>query len=185
MEESIKVPLDRSVASDGVGHNTPVTSYLPSGVHDNPLPMGKYYPSNYEKTMDQSRQENQGSLHRSASSKQPSQGPSRQHSSASTHNTEVDLKRRLQQYQRDMITQATLAASEVMGGQARAGSTTAAGLKLNELPMKTVPFGAQFVQKPTSPRLYPLGSPGPVTPMDLESEGTSYLDRGRGKTVCS
>lgn len=33
-------------------------------------------------------------------------------------------------------------------------------------------------QKPTSPRLLPLGSPGPVTPMDLEG-GDSYLTLGR------
>lgn len=32
------------------------------------------------------------------------------------------------------------------------------------------------VAKPTSPRLIPLGSPGPVTPLELEGDG--YLTAG-------
>ncbi|KAF2484056.1 hypothetical protein BDY17DRAFT_120491 [Neohortaea acidophila] len=35
---------------------------------------------------------------------------------------------------------------------------------------------------PESPRLMPLGSPGPVTPLELESEGDDYLMSGGGPT---
>lgn len=69
-------------------------------------------------------------------------------------------KHRLQQYQRDMIAQAALAASEVLGGTANLGGSMVRG------------------QKPVAPRLLPLGSPGPVTPIDLEGGGDSYLTRG-------
>lgn len=59
-----------------------------------------------------------------------------------------DVKRKLQQYQRDMIVQARMASSS-QGGRV----------------------------KPDSPKLVPLGSPGPITPFELE-ESAGYLVAG-------
>jgi len=62
-----------------------------------------------------------------------------------------DVKRKLQQYQRDMIAQARLASSSHEG--------------------------AVRVSKPISPRILPLGSPGPITPFELE-ESSGYMVAG-------
>jgi hypothetical protein len=88
------------------------------------LPLGKYHPSNYPSRV-----------------KLPDQlGPQ-------THKRQKsDIKKKLQQYQRDMVEQATLAGRLAMPGN----------------------------MKPVSPRLAPLLSPGPVTPMELE-ERDGYL----------
>jgi hypothetical protein len=59
-----------------------------------------------------------------------------------------DITKKLQQYQRDMVEQAALAGRMAFPGA-----------------------------RPISPRLLPLGSPGPVTPMELE-EGDGYLGAG-------
>jgi hypothetical protein len=49
------------------------------------------------------------------------------------------------------------------------------------LPLK---LGSEPANKPISPRLLPLGSPGPVTPMDLADSGTGgYLDKALGSTL--
>lgn len=91
-------------------------------------------------------------------------------------------KHRLQQYQRDMIAQAALAASEVMGGTAaRDGSgLPASAAALAGLPLANIQLTGSMMRghKPVSPRLLPLGSPGPVTPIDLEGGGESYWTRG-------
>lgn len=76
-----------------------------------------------------------------------------------------DTKPRLIQYRRDMIIQAT-----VVGSNMAQSSDSKAGL------------GALLKShKPQSPRLAPLGSPGPVTPMNLEgatgSDSYLMLDR--------
>lgn len=60
-----------------------------------------------------------------------------------------DIRKKLQQYQRDMVEQAALAGRMTVPGTG----------------------------KPPSPRLAPLGSPGPVTPMELE-ERAGYLIAG-------
>merc|ERR1712098_456843 len=52
-----------------------------------------------------------------------------------------DIKRKLQQYQREMIAQARAAAPTMKDGR--------------------------ISKEPSSPRLQPLGSPGPITPFDL------------------
>lgn len=85
---------------------------------------------------------------------------------------EGDAKRKLQQYQRDMIAQATLAARKVLG------SGENSTLKLPGFPVPCLPTGAPATN-PISPRLRPLGSPGPVTPMELEATDGSYIDKGR------
>lgn len=64
------------------------------------------------------------------------------------------MKRKLQQYQRDMIAQARLATSH-----------TTHGLKLQ-------------MPKPISPKLMPAESPGPMTPFELEEESAGYLTGG-------
>lgn len=74
---------------------------------------------------------------------------------------ESDAKRRLQQYQRDMIAQATLALN---GGNVNAAALSS---------LRTIGFAS--MSKPSKPRLAPLGSPGPVTPMELEGSGEGYL----------
>lgn len=81
------------------------------------------------------------------------------------------MRRKMQQYQRDMIAQATMA----LGSSAK--STTS--LSLNGLPIKDTWITGSSPHKPRSPRLDPLGSPGPVTPMELESAGSSYLEKGK------
>lgn len=157
--------------------DTPVTSYLPSGYHNSPLPMGKYYPSNYE----QRNNKNQGSHRPSvvgSSVKSDSQVPTRIGDPKLPATTpESEVRRRLQQYKRDMIAQATLAASEVMGeshGRKSRGETRPEDLLALDMRLNAP------VHRPLSPRLLPLGSPGPVTPMDLESPtGGGYLDKGR------
>ncbi len=106
----------------------PVASYIPSGIPDIPLPVGKYYPSNYEM-----RKKNGASKERGAkcsglqaqvpelkidstspcSSPPPSGSPSHRLSHRPSNS---DAQRRLLQYRRDMMAQATLAANRVMGG---------------------------------------------------------------------
>lgn len=84
-----------------------------------------------------------------------------QPSSASHTRTESEAKYRLQQYQRDMIAQATIALN-------RGGANEAA---LNSIRS----MGFNNMMKPSKPRLIPLGSPGPVTPMELEGSPDGYL----------
>ena len=68
---------------------------------------------------------------------------------------ESEAKRRLAQYQRDMIAQAAMA----IGGSS--SINRAAVPNFGNL-------GFTHISKPDKPRLQPLGSPGPVTPMELE-----------------
>jgi hypothetical protein len=153
----------------------PVTSYIPSGVHDSVLPMGKYYPSNYEKHSlhgqnESGNQEQSGNQEHSggvASSRPPAADP----------RNNSDVRTKLRQYQRDMIAQATLA----IGSAARYGKVvpTPAAMSLNGIPMRAEPLRGATPAKPISPKLVPLGSPGPVTPMELESSEGSYLDKGK------
>lgn len=150
---------------------TLVTSYVPSGLHvSGSLPMGKYYPSNYEK---------RSHVHKPTPS---SYKPAKSTSQVPTYGglqkarPEGDARQKLQQYQRDMVAQATLAARKVMGGGNQAPSLAIPGLPSQG----GIPVSAPATANPSSPRLRPLGSPGPVTPMELESSAGSYLDKGRG-----
>ncbi|KAJ3531484.1 hypothetical protein NM208_g8859 [Fusarium decemcellulare] len=91
---------------------------------------------------------------------------------------ETEIRRKLQQYQRDMIAQASMAANELLGSSAKPDSKLAGGVSLHSLPLRDSRFLTPGPHKPRSPRLAPLGSPGPVTPMDLESlDGGDYLSR--------
>ncbi|KAL8745758.1 MAG: hypothetical protein Q9190_002138 [Brigantiaea leucoxantha] len=67
-----------------------------------------------------------------------------------------DAQHKLQQYQRDIVMSATRAAGRS--------------------PLSPAP-----INKPSPPRLHPLGSPGPVTPLMLEG-GEDYLIAGLGGT---
>ncbi|KAI5867711.1 hypothetical protein GGS23DRAFT_190722 [Durotheca rogersii] len=153
--------------------STPVTSYIPTGTQENSLPMGKYYPTNYIKRKEEKRSRKQGRPPTSnfaapTGSKSESQiltardastiplGPSR---------NESEAKRRLQQYQRDMIAQASLALN---GGNVSAATLSS---------LRAIGFTS--VSGPGKPRLAPLGSPGPVTPMELEGPGDGYLGARR------
>ncbi|KAK1987463.1 hypothetical protein LZ30DRAFT_175033 [Colletotrichum cereale] len=173
-------PLSVIGSSDFSNVNTPVASYLPSGVHDTPLPMGKYYPSNYEQQNSHSaRTRPSGPPSRVSSTRSEGHIPTREAYRTSSRQ-DSEARRKLQQYQRDMIAQARLAASEVLGSspnQVNAGPCST--ITLNGVPLTNLHhIGTPGAHKPMSPRLLPLGSPGPVTPMDLEGGQGGYLDRG-------
>lgn len=170
MLQAAKMPSSR-------GH-TPVTSYVPSGLHETPLPVGKYYPSNYEQRQKQSH-------HASASStRRPSTvGPSSLKSDTVVPQInradprgrpDSEAKMRLLQYQRDMITQAQLAKQRLEIGYPST-SPGAAGHHSARLPKTSSPRG------PISPRLQPLGSPGPVTPLALEGADGYLSARSRDR----
>ncbi|KAL7621214.1 hypothetical protein AAE478_008531 [Parahypoxylon ruwenzoriense] len=160
---------DPAEPGHAAGSNTPVSSYMPTGTQDSPLPMGKYYPSNYKKRKEEKRSRQQGRPPTSEpavpiSSKSESQvSTTRDASTIPTGHlrNESEAKRRLQQYQRDMIAQATLA---LTGGNVSAATLGS---------LRTIGFTS--MSKPSKPRLVPLGSPGPVTPMELEGPGDGYL----------
>ncbi|KAI0548465.1 hypothetical protein F4679DRAFT_550557 [Xylaria curta] len=146
---------------------TPVASYMPLGDRSSPLPMGKYYPSNYERRKD----EKKAKKHRpttsaptmSGSTKSESQVPTVNQTSSIGHSrNESEAKARLQQYQRDMIAQASIALGRGAPNEATLGSIRQ--------------YGFNHLIKPSKPRLVPLGSPGPVTPMELEGSATGYLE---------
>ncbi|KAK4102817.1 hypothetical protein N658DRAFT_494880 [Parathielavia hyrcaniae] len=170
-------PRSQDVAS-GSDFDDPISSYMPSGHHEDVvLPMGKYYPSNWEKRHGKAPQD------RSSPMTQPNapvirsepQIP-RYHSDQMHHRRSSDVKRRLQQYQRDMVAQAAMAANALIasGASAHPGAAPAAGSH-GGLPVPKVQLATNFLRthKPISPTLRPVGSPGPVTPMSLEAD--SYL----------
>lgn len=165
MLQAAKMPSSR-------GH-TPVTSYVPSGLHETPLPVGKYYPSNYEHRQKQTH-------HSSRSSTRPSSavGPSSVKSDTVVPQInradprgrpDSEAKTRLLQYQRDMITQAQLAKQRLEDG----GVAGLHGASSQRLQKTNTPRG------PISPRLQPLGSPGPVTPLALEGADGYLSARSR------
>lgn len=147
--------------------STPVASYMPLGDRSSPLPMGKYYPSNYERRKDDkkrnSRRPKTSAPVTSGSIRSEPQTPNlNQPSTASHTRNESEAKRRLQQYQRDMIAQATIALNRGNINEAALG------------PIRSLGF--TNIIKPSKPRLAPLGSPGPVTPMELEGSDYGYLE---------
>jgi hypothetical protein len=155
-----------------------ISSYLPAGFHDHPLPLGKYYPSNYESrtnpTAQSSRPSSSSLMPPSISSDSRVTTRSSVASSATTQDSEV--RRKLLQYQRDMVAQATMAATEVLG-TSKDSSKGDIALAQRNAALQELRLSAPAPHKPISPRLLPLGSPGPVTPMELESGVSSYLDK--------
>jgi hypothetical protein len=67
------------------------------------------------------------------------------------------VKRKIQQYQRDLAVHNRLAAARTISSDSV----------------------AKIVQEPDSPKLQPLGSPGPITPFALEEEMGGYLMAGK------
>lgn len=157
--------------------HTPVSSYLPSGYHEGPMPMGKYYPSNYEqRTTSQTnlRPPTSGTL--GTSVKSDTQVPRIFGDSTQRSSHESEVRRRLQQYQRDMMAQASMAATGLLGGSSGADTKTSDGVSRHNLAIPELRLTASATNKPLAPRLAPLGSPtGPVTPMELEGLGGDYL----------
>lgn len=158
---------------------TPVTSYVPSGgFHEAPMPVGKYYPSNYERRHNST----QNAPRTSRNSLQPpsARGPSSVKSDTAVpqlnrtdspgRSEASEAARRLQQYQRDMVAQAYLAAQKATqelaskegGASAALAAASLHGAPLSRFQVASVPH------RPLSPRLEPMGSPGPVTPLALE-----------------
>ncbi|KAM7213170.1 hypothetical protein V8F06_011464, partial [Rhypophila decipiens] len=167
--KSSQFAFTRTPDAASSGSHTPVSSYLPNGAHEGAaLPMGKYYPSNYENTSAY-RQRPATKSNLTASIKSEPQVP-KYRREASHARTGSDVKLRLLQYQRDMIAQATVAASALLekNGSNVDPKALAAGSALKHINLGgTMPK----THKPLSPRLAPLGSPGPVTPMELEGPG--------------
>ncbi|SPQ19790.1 f0b84628-d742-4749-958a-a7fc5c770fe2 [Thermothielavioides terrestris] len=167
------VPLIRSTSPSASPH-TPVSSYMPSGAHqDVVLPLGKYYPTNWEKRHGKDPRHRPSTLvaHPTAPVRSEPQVP-KYHDDLGSARPGSDVKRRLQQYQRDMVAQAAMAASAVLANSASttssAGSPSPGGLTL---PAANLAAAFLKTHKPLSPRLRPVGSPGgPVTPMSLEGE---------------
>ncbi|CAG8975017.1 hypothetical protein HYALB_00012184 [Hymenoscyphus albidus] len=118
------------------------------------IPKGKYYPSNYITPMTSQSSTPRTSLTPVATSLQiPAYNNTNNKKRPSHERNNSDVKRKLQQYQRDMI------------AQARAAS---------HAPPSDITW---TVPRPVSPRLAPLGSPGPITPLELENND-GYLAAG-------
>lgn len=194
MSEPVRYLRTDSDNSTSMSSNTPVASYIPSGAHDTSLPMGKYYPSNYEQSHRPALSTQSSQQHGMPPPPPPIGGvPSSVKSDSqllvqsSEFSEETEARRKLQQYQRDMIAQARLAANQVLGdGVQPAAPLPPATVSLNGVPLRGLHhLGMTSVHRPISPRLLPLGSPGPVTPMDLEGGESSYLDRARAPMALS
>lgn len=157
--------------------DTPISSYIPSGVHEDvALPMGKYYPSNWEKRHGKSPQSRPSTATHAAAPviRSEPQVP-KYHGDQAHARPGSDIKRRLQQYQRDMVAQAAMAANALIASSGSAKSAAAAASSLGGgggVPLPRAQIATNFLKthKPLSPRLQPVGSPGPVTPMSLEAD---------------
>lgn len=143
-----------------------VDAYNPTGIPGSAASLGKYYPSNYS-----------GPTYTPDSSSSALQ----QHLGPASALSKTEQARRLRQYQRDMISQTLQNAREALSRTMQGGGTTsikAAETALDEGARRSVASGFALLRryKPLSPRITPLLSPGPVTPMALDGEGESdYL----------
>ncbi len=179
-----------SVQPDESGNVNTIASYNPLGDHTAPVPTGKYYPTNWENRK-KAKAQAQGHVPAVAAT---SNLASALAAAASTPLSEAETLRqtpdapesppqqpvrstrkdeprsRLQQYQREMVMHASFAASTLVRGKAAVvasqHSSTGSTSSLDLVALARVQLGKH---KPLSPRLLPLGSPGPVTPMDLEN----------------
>ncbi|KAH8907606.1 hypothetical protein BR93DRAFT_557562 [Coniochaeta sp. PMI_546] len=144
-----------------------VEVYNPTGIAESGASLGKYYPTNYE-APDAS----------DTALQHP--GPA---SDLSFTLSKTDQARQLRQYQRDMISQTLQKAREALGRTMHStASTRAAEAVLDEGSRKSVASGFALLRryKPLSPRITPLLSPGPVTPMALDKDGESDYITVRG-----
>lgn len=172
-------------AADGDSSNAPVASYIPNGLADDGIPLGKYYPTNWENRNGRSAPHLHAHSSASAApaaSSSTSSGSESQTAQRRTgpptvapqHSDQEDRQKLLLQYKRDMVTQASMAAHRVVATVVRANAANGAD------PLTGIPPNLQLppFPRPVSPRLAPMGSPGPVTPMELESGDGGYLGRG-------
>ncbi|KAM0155803.1 hypothetical protein ACHAQE_002288 [Botrytis cinerea] len=157
---SMSSPMD-SPSSDATVRGPPSIINSPFTLPETlVIPKGKYYPSNYKPSPTSPLPVpltsippsilNGGNLQLPAKSQR--QKPANPHHQRKSS----DVKRKLQKYQKDMIEQARMVHASVVSspGESAPGS------------------------KPISPRLLPLGSPGPITPFELE-ESSGYLIAGQ------
>ncbi|OIW30675.1 hypothetical protein CONLIGDRAFT_287779 [Coniochaeta ligniaria NRRL 30616] len=135
-----------------------VEAYNPTGIPGSAASLGKYYPTNYEAS---DAADSAARLPRPASE-------------LSFSLSRKDQAHRLRQYQRDMISQTLQKAREALGRTMQSTtSTKVAETVLDEDSRKSVASGFALLRryKPLSPRITPLLSPGPVTPMALDGDG--------------
>lgn len=160
-----------STASPASRTTTPVAAYNPGPCSENPLPMGKYYPSNYEHRKADKHGRPSTSTASSYTSYPSLSNPSQESIGLGQPRYESDAKRRIQQYQRDMIAQANSALNH--------GSLSPAALQS----LRSIGFGVITSPNPCKPRLEPLGSPGPVTPMELGGSDGYLSARGATDSI--
>jgi hypothetical protein len=153
--------LDSDTSSTAASPNSSerIVQALGSPVVDperRPLPTGKYYPSNYEAS--QSRPPVLPPSVKLKPFRSELRVPTARSANKTDRRPSPEAKRRLQQYQRDMVTQAALAAQQ-LADQSGAQSSSQASTRVPKL--------ATGRSNPTAPRLNPTGTSGPVTPMEL------------------
>ncbi len=158
-------------ASETTAHTTAASSStcIPS-VPELPLmiPMGKYHPANYKSGLS-TPATTSPSAHAvplpPTNLALPHPSNKRQRPPHQRKNSEV--KRKLQQYQQNMIAQARSAAAS-----ASPSSATSSSLKF-------------YIKEPNSPKLGPAGSPGPITPFELEESATAGYVLGGTRVASS
>jgi hypothetical protein len=120
------------------------------------MPLGKYHPSNYKSLSNTTPETDIASSSATPPPATnlaiPTSQTGRKRNRPKHEQRTSDVKRKLKQYQTEMIAQAKLAI----------------------LPST---MAAQSASTPISPRLLPAGSPGPITPFELE-ESAGYLVAG-------
>jgi hypothetical protein len=147
------------------GRTAPIVdAYNPTGIPGSAASLGKYYPTNYNKSSDSA-----GSVR--------SPGPA---SEVTFSLSTTDQEHQLRQYKLDIISQTTQIARETLGQNI--ASMKAVETILDERTRKSVALLGRY--KPSSPRITPLLSPGPVTPMALDTNGESDYLSVREARLC-
>ncbi|ESZ94577.1 hypothetical protein SBOR_5067 [Sclerotinia borealis F-4128] len=123
------------------------------------IPKGKYYPSNYTPSPTSPIPSIPSSVLNGGNLQLPPKNQRQKSTNPHHQRRSSDVKRKLQKYQRDMIEQARIVHAAVTSSP----SVSTSGAK------------------PISPRLLPLGSPGPITPFELE-ETSGYLIAGQRRS---
>jgi hypothetical protein len=123
------------------------------------MPMGKYHPSNYKEPP---KAPTSAPTLAQSNMSLPSSVPDRKKKRAAHERLASDVKRKLQEYQMGQARNAAILANH------HGGSNPGLGLE------------------PISPRLAPLGSPGPITPFELEeSAQAGYVVAGASRSMAS
>jgi len=164
---SLAGPQARALATWRTRTAPVVDAYNPTGIPGSAASLGKYYPTNYNKVSD--------------TAGAPSRRSPGTASGLPLSPLGADQEQQLRQYKLDIISQTTQIAREALGR--RLQSTTsfkAVETALDEHTRKSVALLRRL--KPSSPRITPLLSPGPVTPMNLDgSTESDYLGVREGR----